>query len=558
MAIMQMLAALKAAGAGNTVGNPILGYDPQGTPVSDPRMGTPMDSEMAGPMSSAPATPPMFNNLGDVISYARSQDPYVTAFADAGAKRKTAAAMFNDAASMSPPKMPDYPVRPGEAGLLGLGAIIASALGAPSADINAFVGNYMGAKSGAQKSQFEQQMTLHQQKQQAKQNEAKIMLDSAQGDEEKAKFLATMEERKQMAKDREDAKKEMSNRVEIGKYLDKMNSKKQDSKKRMIPISPEEFKRNIDSIKALDPNYFLDPATKQDTSESLIAAHQDEIDRYTAMNIVDSNIDTALNKTGTDKWQRVGAASTILQAMKDPRYADTIRTMVNPEALKMVDQEASWEKYRNQLSAQSKAAIDRMEKRNEVDDATLEKMAQDLIILKNWGGKTAEAKYLNLLETKKKLAAQVKDIQDGKKDAKSLDPGNITSAIRGNTDLIARFMTAKAEIVKSSSYSQYIDEKDPSKGMTDQGNTVAYIDAKIKEYMDENKRLQDVRGTMLGLPKDLQPGGANPGGPKLDSYGQTYEQALAKVKANLSKMTPQLRKEARDHLMKYFGKNGGI
>ena len=492
MAINQLLAAIQSSG-----------INPQ--------------SAMAPPISVEPSMPNQINGIGDAIAFARAQDPFLTLFTDSAAKKKQAAALMNETANMAPPKMPEFPVRPGEAGLLGLGAVIASALGAPSADINAFVGNYLGAKGGAQKSVFEQQMLQHQQRQQAKQFEAKTMLDSAQSDEERAKFLATQQERKDLAAERAAAAKNHEKEVAIGKLLDSMNSKMKDKYGNIIPVPISQVERAVAAIKAINPEYFLDPATKMDTSGDLLAKHQATIDAFDAEDIYNKNIDTALNKTGTDRWQRVAAASNIQQALNDPKYGPILRRIMNPEALARVGEEASWEGYRKSLSDKAKAYIDRMSKLTGIDDLKLKEEAIKLRILEKYGMKDAAQKLETADANQRLVEAKIKEINDGKSklgDKGGLTPGNITSAVRGNEEVIGKLLSAKATIIKSASYSHDMGGPNGTKTVTEQGAEVDYLQSKIDEYEAMNTELRklqkDVFTAAVSAGKDQKPKTVDP------------------------------------------------
>jgi len=160
---------------------------------------------------------------------------------------------MNAAVGMKGPKMPDYPLRPGEAGIGIIGALLAKAFGAKDRDINDFAQGFLGSRGQAQTNQYNAAVQEHQRLSNLKKLEADQAYRNADNYRREKERFSTGQERKELASITARAKFEAQREDDARGMVAKLPM--------LISSSPESVQAQINEIRRMGVN--IDPVSEQ-------------------------------------------------------------------------------------------------------------------------------------------------------------------------------------------------------------------------------------------------------------------------------------------------------
>jgi len=160
---------------------------------------------------------------------------------------------MNAAVGMKGPKMPDYPLRPGEAGIGIIGALLAKAFGAKDRDINDFAQGFLGSRGQAQTNQYNAAVQEHQRVANLKKLEADQAYRNADNYRREKERFSTGQERKELASITARAKFEAQREDDARGMVAKLPM--------LISSSPESVQAQINEIRRMGVN--IDPVSEQ-------------------------------------------------------------------------------------------------------------------------------------------------------------------------------------------------------------------------------------------------------------------------------------------------------
>lgn len=160
---------------------------------------------------------------------------------------------MNAAVGMKGPKMPDYPLRPGEAGIGIIGALLAKAFGAKDRDINDFAQGFLGSRGQAQTNQYNAAIQEHQRVANLKKLEADQAYRNADNYRREKERFSTGQERKELASITARAKFEAQREDDARGMVAKLPM--------LISSSPESVQAQINEIRRMGVN--IDPVSEQ-------------------------------------------------------------------------------------------------------------------------------------------------------------------------------------------------------------------------------------------------------------------------------------------------------